>query len=308
MMQRKKITFIANGKKQSIGIGKEILNEFFSSDFDFEIKRTAIHGQAMHLAEEAIQTGTDFLIAIGGDGTTNEVINGFLKSPDNLRENVVVGLIPFGTGNDFSRTLKLKSSVKYLHKLIIENKIKPIDIGEVEYEKFEGGRETRYFNNVSQIGVGAETVRLVNSGKKFLGPALTYFTSTIKAFLTFKHQNIKLISDELKYDGKIVSLCFANGKFIGSGLGIAPHAIVDDGLLSVVIVGNVSVGEFVKYVPSLRKLKFINHPEVQYKTITGCELISNVNQNYPVEMDGEYVGNTPIKVKLHKGKVNFLRE
>ena len=307
-MKRKKITFIANGKKDSIGVGKEILNEFFSSDYDFEIKRTAIHGQAIQLATESILTGTDYLIAIGGDGTTNEIINGYLQSDAEHRKNVIVGLIPFGTGNDFSRSINAKSSVKYLHKLIIENKVKPIDIGEVEYEKFSGGRAIRYFNNISQIGVGAETVRLVNAGKKRFGPTLSYISSTIKAFVTYRHQNIKLTSDSFNYEGRIVSLCFANGKYMGSGIGIAPHANVDNGLLNVVIVGNVGVGEFIKYMPSLRKLKFIKHKEVQYKSLTNCELISLDKNNFPVEMDGEYIGNTPIKVKVHPAKVNFLRE
>jgi YegS/Rv2252/BmrU family lipid kinase len=307
-MRRKKITFIANGKKDSIGVGKEILNEFFSSDFDFEIKRTAIHGQATFLAKESVQNGTDYVIAIGGDGTTNEVINGFLQADEEFRKDVIVGLIPFGSGNDFSRSVNLKSSVKYLHKLIIENKIKPIDIGEVEFNLFTGGKSTRYFNNISQIGVGAETVRLVNSSKKHLGPTLSYIFATIKALVTYKHQNIKLTSDNVNFEGKIVSLCFANGKYMGSGLGIAPHAQVDNGLLNIVIIGNVGIGEFIKYLPSLRKLKYIKIPEVRYESLTECDLISLENQDFPVEMDGEYIGTTPIHVKIHPAKINFLRE
>lgn len=307
-MKRKKITFIANGKKDSIGIGKEILSEFFSSDYDFEIKRTAIHGQAMTLAKESVQQGTDYLIAIGGDGTTNEVINGFLQSDENKRKETIVGLIPFGSGNDFSRSVNLKSSVKYIHKLIIENKIKPIDIGEVEFQGFTGGRSKRYFNNVSQIGVGAETVRIVNSSKKRLGASLSYITGTIKAFLTYKHQEIRFQSKDFNFEGKIVSLCFANGKYIGSGLGIAPHAQVDDGLLSIVVVGDLGIGEFIKYIPSLKKAKKINRPEIQYTTAEECKIEAINFQNYPVEMDGEYVGTTPINVKILPAKINFLRE
>lgn len=307
-MERKRITFIANGKKDSIGIGKEILSEFFSSDYDFEIKRTAIHGQATQLAKESVQTGTDYVVAIGGDGTTNEVINGFLQADAEKRKNVIVGLIPFGTGNDYSRTVNLKSSVKYLHKLIIDNKIKPVDIGEVYFKSFEGNQSSRYFVNVSQIGVGAETVRLVNASKKRLGPTLSYFFSTIKALLKYKHQNIRFSSENLNYEGKIVSLCFAKGKFIGSGLAIAPHAEVDNSLLNIVIVGNVGVGEFIRFTPSLRKSKFVNIPEVKYDTVKECSIVSLENKEYPVEMDGEYVGTTPLNVKVHPSIINFLRE
>jgi len=304
----KKITFIANGKlKKKLKIQK-LLSNFFDSDFKMEILMTQKHGEAIELAKQATEQKTDYLISIGGDGTTNEVINGFLLANAEAQKNVILGLLPFGTGNDFARSLKLNNSIECLQTLINQNKIRPIDVGEVEYESFDGTRKKRYFNNVSQIGVGAETVKIVNGNPKYLGPALTFINATIKAFLRYKHQEINLVSDNFNFSGKIVSLCFANGKYMGGGLGIAPHAKIDDGELGMVVIGNVSVFEFVKYIPTLRKTQFIKHPEVQYLSIKNCYIESTNQQKYPVEMDGEYIGLTPMKVKVHYRKINFLME
>jgi len=303
---KKKITFIANGKLRKLYKIKDLLNKYFASNFELNIIISEGHGHAIELAKQATNQQTDYLIAIGGDGTTNEVINGFLIADKEAQKNVILGLLPFGTGNDFARSLKLNNSIECLQTLINNNNIKKIDIGEVEYEHFDGLRKIRYFNNISQIGVGAETVKIVNGNPKYLGPALTFIMATLKAFLRYKHQEIKLISDNFNFSGKIVSLCFANGKYMGGGLGIAPHAEVDNGEINVVIVGNVSIFEFVKYVPKLRKLEFIVHPEVQYKSLKSCSLESTNNKKYPVEMDGEYIGFTPMKVKINPQKITFL--
>ncbi len=302
----KKLTFIVNGKLKHKHKIYQQINELFGNEYVIDFLFSEYHGHAIELSQKATEKETDYLIAIGGDGTTNEVINGYLIANKSHNKKVILGLLPSGTGNDFARSLKITKSIEDLHLLIKQEKYSLIDVGEVEYTDLNGQIKYRYFNNISQIGVGAQTVKYVNGSSKYLGATLTFILATIKAFLGYKHQDIILKTDNFDYQGKVVSVCFANGKYMGGGLGVAPHADVTNGKLNIVIVGKVTVFEFIKYLPTLRKLKYISHKEVHYKSATKCQLIAKNEQRYPVEMDGEYIGVTPINVNIHPQKINFL--
>jgi diacylglycerol kinase (ATP) len=207
-----------------------------------------------------------------------------LASPEQ-REKVIIALFPQGTGNDFARTAGVPKTVNELAKSILDEKYGKID-------------------NITEIGVGAKTVEIVNKSKKKLGSTLTFFLGVVRAFVGYKRQSVRIKTTDFQWTGKIVAVCAANGCYFGSGLGIAPGAKMDDGKLSLVIVGNIRILHFLKYLPSLRKLKLIKHPEIHYLEIESCEIITN--ESYPVEMDGENIGFTPLSVKVIPLAIRFL--
>jgi len=302
----KKIAIIANGKHNKALKLKSELGKLLPENYTVIDKRTERQGHATELAHNAIMEGADYLIAAGGDGTMNEVINGVMQSSDEQRQKIIVGLFPLGTGNDFARTAQLAKSVKELAKLIIDEKHRKIDVGHVEYHNEQNEKATRYFNNIAEIGVGAKTVEIVNSSKKKLGSTLTFFLGVLKAFIGYKQQSVRIKTTDFQWVGKIVDVCVANGQYFGSGIGIAPGASLDDGKLSLVIFGNLKIIHFLWYLPSLRKLKKVDHPEVHYLKIDACEIISQ--EKYPLEMDGENVGFTSFSAKVVPGAINFLRD
>jgi len=300
----KTIAIIANRKHRKAVQLKKKLTFLLSDNYKVYDKLTDRQGHATELALEAVNENADYIIAAGGDGTLNEVINGIMLAPPEKISQIIVGLFPQGTGNDFARTAQIPGSVDELANSIISGKFRSIDLGFAEFELENGEKKSRYFDNIAEIGVGAKTVEIVNKSSKFLGSTITFFLGVLKAFVGYKQQSVRIKAADFQWAGKIVAVCIANGCYFGSGLGIAPGAALDDGKLSLVIVGNIRIIHFLKYLPQLRRLKFIKHPEIHYLSIDSCEIISN--QKYPVEMDGENIGFTGLSAKVIPSAIKFL--
>jgi diacylglycerol kinase (ATP) len=301
-----KSVFIINGTLRKIeSIINELKTLFIDYNTEFYITEKPNHATA--LSKQAILQNCDYLIAVGGDGTINEVVNGYMQCDAEKRKNVRVGLLPRGTGNDFARFVKIKKTSEYLLYLIKNNIYSAIDIGEANFVSFSGMEDSRFYINITDIGIGGLTVKYVNESNKFLGSDLTFIFSAIKAFFNLKPQEVKLSSSDFSWEGAVISLCIANGKYFGSGIGIAPNAIANDGYFDLTIVGNLNVLHFLRYLPSLKKSKIINHAKITYRRVTSCK-IDSYGQKFPVDMDGEYIGHTPVQVKIHPSAMNFLKE
>ena len=109
------------------------------------------------------------------------------------RKNLIAGLLPAGSGNDFARTLKLQKGISHLHNLIVNRSSDIIDIGKLEFKNIEGEDAVYYFINIADVGLGAEIAKRVNEGNKKYGPNIAFFAATIKSFLRYKNKKIKII-------------------------------------------------------------------------------------------------------------------
>ncbi len=302
----KKVSLIIHGKSKKGKSLKEKITKVLSADFQINEKFTEYHDHAIELAKKEVNNGTDFIISCGGDGLLSEVANGVMSADKDKREQVIVGLFPLGTGNDFARTANISKSPEDIASLIKNNIYTKIDIGQVEYHEKNGNKKTRFFTNVTDVGVGAKTVELVNNGKKILGARLTFVMSVLRSFLGYEQQQINIKGNDFEWSGKIVNVSLANGQFFGSGLGIAPNAKLNDGKLSLVIIGNMRIIHFLKYLPNLRKLKKVEHPEVHYQTVDWCEISSD--KAYPIDLDGDNPGYTPLRVDVIPSAIKFLSD
>jgi diacylglycerol kinase (ATP) len=300
----KTIAIIANRKHKKAVQLRDKLAMALKGSYVVYDKLTERQGHARDLALEAVNENADIIISAGGDGTLNEVINGVMMASPELREKVLVGLFPQGTGNDFARTAKIPQSFEKLVQSILDQKYTQIDLGLLEYSLADGSRQQRYYDNVAEVGVGAKAVEIVNKSKKTLGSTATFLLGVIRAFIGYKQQSVHVKTPDFQWVGKIVAVCLANGNYFGSGLGIAPGAKLNDGKLSLVIVGNIRIVHFLRYLPSLRKLKLIKHPEVRYLETESCEISGKAS--YPVEMDGEGVGFTPIIATIVPSAIKFI--
>ncbi|MEW6654199.1 MAG: YegS/Rv2252/BmrU family lipid kinase [Bacteroidota bacterium] len=303
----KKITFVLHGKhlrKHKIQyeadkhLGKEFVTDYFI---------TKSSKSAENFAEKIANSGTDYLIAVGGDGTVHEVINGIMHVPKQQREKLIAGLLPVGSGNDFARTLKLSGKISYLHKLITNNSVIDLDIGKIECSTLDGKETTVYFNNIAGVGLDAEVAKRVNEGNKTYGPNIAYYTATIKSFLNYRKKQIKVSSAEFNYEGNVLLLSFANGKYFGSGLGIAPHAKVNDGKMALTLAGDVSLIDYLKNVVNLKKCVRLKHPGVVYGEAETI-IIEPIGEPCYIEADGELVGKLPLKAAMLNKELKFLAE
>ncbi|MFH1320651.1 MAG: diacylglycerol kinase family protein [Bacteroidota bacterium] len=330
----KTISFILHGKLKRKDQLKHQINQRLSEQYKINFCETSGSGDAIHLARNIIKDRADYLISVGGDGTINEVVNGYMNSDESLRDNVTVGILPYGTGNDFSRTIGMRKDIEQLAEQIENDRIKPVDIGEVQYRSFAGETRTRYYINITDLGIGGLVVKTVNKSSKILGPYLTYNKAIIQSFLTFKHKKIRLTSDSFQWEGPILCLCMANGRYFGSGICIAPQADVSNGKIQIVIFGNMSLIDYIKNISRIRKGEILEHPEVRYEQVRSCRiepldpspalpegegvparrLSTSLREGAggwaecPVDMDGEFIGYAPVELKIHEHAVKFLMD
>ncbi len=303
-IDNKKVTLIIKGNLKSASHLKDDLSAALPNNYTVTGKYTQNKRHAVALSQEAINEGANYIIAAGGDGTVNEVVNGIMTASEDTRKSLFFGVLPLGTGNDFVRTAKINKSITELAKLIQNDAHIRIDVGMCKFTNRKRERVSRYFNNIAEVGIGAKVVEIVGSSKKRLGGTISFLKGTSKAFLGFKKPYVKIRSKNFTCSGRAVTVCFANGRYFGSGLGISPYSVLNDGKLNLVVIGDVSLLHFVTYLAKLRKCKPINIKQIHYSEITSCELSSKMPS--PVEIDGENVGFTPIKVGIVPSAINLL--
>lgn len=302
-----KISFVAHGLHFNKLKIKHEAEKYFGSEYNLSFHITTSNKEAEDLSESAILAGTDYLIAVGGDGTMSEVVNGVMRAPKEKRSNSVIGLLPAGSGNDFARTMHLTSKVSSLHKLIKENRIKPIDVGRLELKTMAGTDRICYFINIADVGLGAEVAKRVNEGHKTYGANIAFFAATLFGFLNYQRKKIKVESQDFNWSGNVLVLALANAKYFGSGLGIAPHAKIDDGKFSITLASDVSLIDYLKQLPKIRKGEMLNHPYVIYHE-TQKLIIEPIGKECLIEADGEMIGKLPLKAEMLKHELRFLSE
>ena len=303
----KTISFILHGKHlHKHSIQKEA-QDVFENEFNLIFHTTQSSRQAEELARESVNDGTNYLIAVGGDGTMHEVINGIMTCSKEKRENLIVGLLPVGSGNDFARSMKLSKQVADLYSMIKNDKHNKIDVGMIECRNMKDEKKTVYFSNIADVGLGAEVAKKVNEGNKTYGPNLAFFSATLTTFLEYKKKKVRITSEGFNYEGNILILCLANAKYFGSGLGIAPHADFNDGKIAITLAGDVTLTDYLKNIFKIRKCQIVNHPQIQYGKVDSI-LVEPIGQPCLIEADGEMIGKIPLKAQMLKEEINFLTD
>lgn len=285
-----KTAFILNTKKSGLSEWREKLESEFAADF--EIWPTKGVGDEHRLALKAAKERFTHLVAIGGDGTINECVNSLvnyqIENPD--ASVPVLGIIPNGTGNDFVKSADWSFSLESLYDRIIEGSEKKVDLGVLNY----GTSKKEYFLNIADAGIGPHVVEKVSQSKSRFGSSLTFATAIIKTFFTFKKSILDCSGDSFHFSGPAVAIIAANGRFFGGGLCIAPEAKLDDGKLDVVIIGNVTVMDFLKYLPQIRKGAKIDHPKVRYYRTRWLQISGEGR----IEKDGQMGKSLPVEITV----------
>lgn len=302
----KKIAFIVHGKTRNI---QQVINDLkstFSGNYEITFLKSEHSGHAIELAENAAEGGFNYIICIGGDGSLNEVVNGVMQAKNKNKELIVkVGILPFGTGNDFIKTIKSSATFSGLKKQIDEDSFKEIDLGIVQFKNHTGQDSSRYFINITDIGIGGVVVQKLCNYTKALGANFTYLMAITSTLLSYRNQPIKAVADEFTFEGKVKNFVVANGKFFGSGIGIAPDAELDNGKFSIVILNEVTLFDFLRFSTTFKKCRKIDHPQIIYKTAKEIE-IDSLSIPQPIDMDGEFIGYSPLKIKIIPRTLSFL--
>lgn len=295
----KKICFVINSQKRGLSKLQEKIRSTFDRSFDITFLYTTGYRTAEQHAQAAVSMGCKILVAVGGDGTVNEVVNGVIQSK---AMDIRIAVLPWGTGNDFARTICSSKSVDNLYCQIQNNNISAVDAIKVSFKSSNGKGGSRYFNNVADLGIGPDTLITVAKISKWVGASIAFSIAAVKALFFLKPCEIYLETDEFYYSGKVRCVCIANGKFFGSGLGIAPAADLCDGAMNLVIIEDVTAFDFIKLVGMLRKARQIEHPKVKYISVKRVK-IETGEREFPMEVDGEVVGYAPVVAEVLPGRI-----
>lgn len=271
-----------------------------------DVFETRTINDAISISEKLVGKRYDLIVAAGGDGTINQVVNGMLAGTSDNSLLPVLCVLPLGSGNDFARALDQTVSVDSLVLRLAGGKTKKIDVGEITFSRTPNGNPEarRYFVNVADVGMGPSVVRgVLDSGRAF-GSAIAYYQSIIKTFFTYQPVPLHAIGDGWEWKKNMRTFAVGNARYFGNGLCIAPEAELDDGMLDIFAVGPVSVLDFIIQSIPLKRAKKIRHKEVSYFRSRRIELTSP--EPVEVEADGEIIGWLPATIKVSDKKLRLL--
>lgn len=297
-----KVGFIVNGKSRVKSAFYKALSRSKDTTckLEYNFVETSWQGHASTLAKEFSDEGYTHIIAVGGDGTLHEVVNGVLNS----KNSPVVGLLPSGSGNDFAKTLKGPQNLIDVFDCINNESVKKIDVGKINYKTKGGALAERFFINISDLGIGAEVVRRVNNSARFWGASLIFYKAILQSFLTYKNKKLTCKTDDWLWSGKLNSFVMANGRYFGNGMCIAPDADPYNGRFQVVIIGDITVYDYIKQIGKIKKGYRIDHPKLEYKEAKSLTLESEIPCG--IEADGEFLGFTPCRLTILPKHLNYL--
>lgn len=272
---------------------------------EFECAFTKARGDGARLAREAIQAGGKLVVAVGGDGTASEVIDGLvdrgrLRDPESM-----FGFIPRGTGGDLRRTLGFADDVDAAARALVGTRVVVCDLGRIAYVGRDGTPQIRHFANVAGCGVSGLVSEKVESLKLPSGK-LTFMLASARALLGWADRLVRFRVDEGPWqERRITALSVCNGRYFGGGMMVAPEARMDDGLFDVVEWSGLGIADFVTKKAmlydgthvKLKNTRVMRGKVVDVEPLTTSRLL--------LDVDGEQPGTAPARFDILPGALRI---
>jgi YegS/Rv2252/BmrU family lipid kinase len=265
---------------------------------------TQAAGHATALALEAAALGATKIIAVGGDGTFGETLEGVMAAPEHLRRGVTLGAIPAGSGCDLARHLEYPKDLDGLTALLARGKARPLDVGRINYTGLGGEPRTRHFINIAAFGLAGDVAHRIKASGKPLGGTVSYALVSAGALLTARAKAVRLLADGEDLSGRYHLGVLANTSSMGGGMLIAPGTADDDGLMDLVLVADMSRIALARNFPKLYKGTHLGSPGITLKRVRRLEAASD--ETVYLNIDGEADGMFPAVFEILPGAVRVL--
>lgn len=308
--------------KKAASLWEEAERCLHEKGVSFHGTRTGKAGNVAELTFDACMAGYRKFIAVGGDGTVHDVLNGIAGFIDWNNaygkrfsfSEFTLGVLPLGSGNDWVKSLGISRDLMKAVDVLVEGKVSRQDVVRVsmlDKDALPHEMETSvsYMVNVGGIGIDAKVCERVNRLKKEgKRGRMLYVTSLMKAVMDRRPSELKIICDgAVAFEGPYLSVAFGVGKYSGGGMRQTPAAVLDDGLLDMTVIPEIAMSRIVCEAPRLFTGSFLKVPELT--AVKGkCFTVhaADHDEPQPIEVDGEVVGYTPVRLEVLEDQINVL--
>ena len=278
-----------NGRTEKIWPNIESILE--KSIGSFEVLHTTCRGDATDLSRRILAVDTVRIVAVGGDGHLNEVLNGFIENDLPVNPEARLSFVMTGTGCDFQRSLGISGKWQNAAAKLKDAKVRKIDVGKVTYTAADKTQKIRYFDNIASFGLSGAVDHCLEHSRlrDYLGGSPLFLWATIKTVFTHPNQSIRFRIDDGPEEEICSRLCLlANGSYFGGAMHAAPEAELDDGLLDLLMLKEISVAKFLWHLPKIYKGTHLKIPEIFFQKVR--KFTAESSEQVILDIDGESPG------------------
>lgn len=261
----------------------------------FDIFVTSRAGEAPGVVAEMASRGVGIVVAVGGDGTINEVVSGIMD----CGRPIALGLVPSGHGSDLVRTLAIPSDIEAAMARVYHGTTATFDVGRAT---FDDGT-SRWFLNVAGLGFDSIVAEIM-VGTKLPGSTLPYIVGLLKGLSRWRNTPVRVEGGGRVIEGPALSVIIANARYFGGGMKIAPMADMQDGLLDAAVLGDISKPDLIRQVPRVYRGKHVTHPKFHH--FTAAEIRVTSERPLRVQLDGELARATPVTFSVVPGGIRVV--
>lgn len=269
------------GRGRALRVWRRLEGLIKGRGLNFELFFTERPGHAIELGRQAAENQIEQLVAVGGDGTLHELVNGLGPSGQRL------AIIPAGTGNDLARTLRIPQQPEAALDILLAKKERTIDLGMVN---------GHYFTNIAGIGFDAEVAYQVNTGRHYLNGTITYLVAVLTQLWSYRCRPAEILLDGEKIERRIFLVAVGNAKYYGGGMQMVPTAEPDDGALDVVLGWDFGRLETLRALTLVFSGRHTGLKKILVKRAREVEVRSTDPLN--IHADGEFIGTTPARFQV----------
>jgi YegS/Rv2252/BmrU family lipid kinase len=272
-----------------------------------ELNYTAFPGHAVELTRHALTEGADMILSIGGDGTHNEVANGFFDRNGRLvSPHAKLAVLHLGTGGDFRKSLGIGVSAGDAIRSLAEGTPRPIDIGLIRYIDLNGRQTRRYFVNIASFGISGIIDKLSHD-RRFarLGGKAAFLLATLRAFRHYRNASMRIRMDrDPEMEQPVCAFVVANGRFFGGGMKVAPRALLDDGLFDAVCLGDFQLADFLLKGHRLYRGTHLSMEKVWMRRVRTVSV--HARDPVPIDIDGDGLGYSPADIMVAPQRISVI--
>ncbi len=291
------VVFLVNPASANGSTGRrwpELREQARGAGLEGEARLSERPGHLAELAEQAARDGAGTLVVVGGDGTVHEAVNGLMHS--GRAAETVLAVIPRGTGRDFARSVRIPRRTEAALRTALAGEIRDVDVGRARFTAPDGSRAEAYFANFAGAGISGAIARRANASSKAMGGRMSFMVATLAVFARWRAVEMSASVGDEQRSGPMFEVVAMNGDYTAGGMWMAPDARTDDGLLDVVVIGDVTKGDFVRTFPKIYRGKHLSHPKIEL--LRGSTVRVESKHPLPVVLDGEQPGTTPAEFEL----------